>query len=199
LAQKEISPFGVFALVSYVPAPLGSFLDELGKSLPGEDYPQSHITLVPPRPLQVSLDVASEFTQTTLDGFSPFNVVLGNVNCFPETKVLYLDLVRGHDEVHVLHDALTTGVLAHEEPFEFRPHLTIGGPVPANDLCTLQARVSEIWLAQDRAREFQVTEAVALWFDPSGKAAPAWNRVWTRRLGDEPDSLGNGAAANDQT
>ena len=181
MPKIETSPFGAFALVSYVPAPLGPFLDELRKSLPGTVYPQSHITLVPPRPLRVPLEAVSEFALEVLSRFPPFDVILGDVHHFPETNVLYLDLAVGQREVHLLHDALNEGLLAHREPFEFRPHLTIGGPVPEPDVSTLHREASEAWTARNGGKRFQVTEAVALWWDPECGDAE-WKRLWTKRL-----------------
>lgn len=192
MSRIEFSPFGSFALVCYVPAPLGPFLDELRRSLPGENYPQSHITIVPPRPLRVPLEAASEFANETLRRFPPFDVVLGSVHRFPETNVLYLDLAVGHHEVHLLHDALNEGVLAHGEPFEFRPHLTIGGPMPDTDVLTLHREASEAWTARKGGKRFQVSEAVALWGDPTG-GNTEWKRLWTRQL--RPKSIRRASAS----
>lgn len=109
-------------------------------------------------------------------------MTLGDVNCFPETNVFYLDLVQGDHEVHRLHDVLNSGVLKHQERFEFRPHLTIGGPVTGSAVEATQDHLSKSWLARSGHPGFQVSEVAALWFDPAN-GTPDWTRVWTQRFG----------------
>ena len=40
-----------FALVSYIPDPLGAFLDDLRLKLAPKCKPHAHITILPPRPI----------------------------------------------------------------------------------------------------------------------------------------------------
>ena len=91
----------------------------------GEENPQAHITVLPPRPLKAGVDLVSCEAQAILSGFSPFSVELSEVKVFPETNILYLDIASGNDALHHLHDALNIGLLAHEENFDFLPHLTL--------------------------------------------------------------------------
>ena len=53
---------------------------------------------------------------------------------FSETNVLYLEISSGNDALHKLHESLNTGLLAHDENFNFLPHLTISGSIPTRDL-----------------------------------------------------------------
>ncbi|MBV9265096.1 MAG: 2'-5' RNA ligase family protein, partial [Acidobacteriaceae bacterium] len=115
--------WGFFALVTYVPDPLGSVINNLRLSLPGE-FRQTHITILPPRPLRLPVDAASDYSRRVLNQFGPFEVELTSVDRFPVTNVLYLDLAEGSEAVHELHDALNTGDLLFREEFEFYPHLT---------------------------------------------------------------------------
>lgn len=184
MSKKEAAPFGAFALVTYVPDPLGCFIDQLRRSLPGDGFAQAHITILPPRPLQVPIETASEFAQAALSRFSPFTVALGEIGCFPGTNLLFLDLVRGQGEIQNLHKALNLDVLEHQERFEFWPHLTVGGPISEPELTESRQRVSEIWLTRNGAKAFQVLEVVGLWCDPALED-PRWTRVWTQRLSDQ--------------
>jgi hypothetical protein len=129
----------------------------------------------------VTLEAASEFATPILNRFSPFEVLLGDVRSFPETNLLYLDLSRGEDEIHSMHEALNRDVLAHSERFEFRPHLTIGGPLEDDDVGVFEQTVREAWLTRRGIREFEILEIDALWCD-SGNSRPEWTRVWTHRL-----------------
>ncbi len=186
--QQEAAPYGNFTLVSYVPDQLGRVIEQLRQSIPGDAYAQAHITLVPPRPLKVPLQEVSDFVEATVSRFHSFEVVLGDVQCFPETNVLYLDLIHGQDEIHMLHDALNEGVLKHQERFEFRPHLTIGGPLLDSETILLQQVVREVWLPKLEVKRFRVTEIVALWRNFSN-TNPEWTKIWERSL----------ASANGQT
>jgi 2'-5' RNA ligase len=173
--------WGFFALVSYVPHPLGPCLDGLRQALPGTEFRQAHITLLPPRPLQVPVDAASKFTHRILDDCAPFEIRLQSVRRFPTTNVLYLDLAQGGDTVHKLHDALNAGELAFKEQFEFQPHLTLAGPVPDERIDAVQARAEHLWKSIEPNGRFTVTEIVALWSQP-GAEPRSWQRLWSFSL-----------------
>jgi 2'-5' RNA ligase len=181
---------GSFALVTYIPDPLGSFLQSLRLGLPGEENPQAHITILPPRPLQFPLEIASLEAQRILHGFEPFAIKLSEVSVFPETNILYLDVAEGNDALHKLHDALNTESLAHEENFEFLPHLTLSGPIPAGELAKVRAEAELAWANRPANICCEVDEVVALW-QPLNGSWDDWNRVWSRKLG----GAGNSARA----
>jgi 2'-5' RNA ligase len=172
---------GFFALVSYVPEPLGPFLDQLRLSLPGAEFPQAHITLLPPRPLEVTIQAASEHAQSVLNRFSAFDVELSAVRKFPQTNVLYLDLTEGRQTVRDLHQALNSGDLHYGEPFEFHPHLTLGGPVPDATAGALQQEAETAWRSFLVPRRFAVQEIVGLWASSNG-SGHSWQRLWSYNL-----------------
>jgi 2'-5' RNA ligase len=172
---------GFFALVSYVPEPLGPFLDQLRLSLPGAEFPQAHITLLPPRPLAVTIDAASRHAKCVLNRFSAFDVELSAVRKFPETNVLYLDLTDGGEIVRDLHQALNSGDLHYQEPFEFHPHLTLGGPVPNATVGAVQEEAEIAWRSFLLTRRFAVQEIVGLWAGSNGIGL-SWQRLWSYNL-----------------
>src|SRR5215472_12727665 len=57
----EQSP--VYALVIYIPDPLGKFLDELRRELVPGCNPHAHVSVLPPRPLAVDWEEASQFAR----------------------------------------------------------------------------------------------------------------------------------------
>jgi 2'-5' RNA ligase len=173
--------WGCFALVSYIPDPLGSFLQGLREVLPNGDSSEAHITLLPPRPLKLSVETASKQARTILRQFPPFEVELSKVRRFPETKFLYLDLGEGNSMIHNLHDALNKGDLFDSEEFEFRPHLTLGGPVSPGILDSAQHQAEVIWNAEHCAPRFTIEEIVCLWSSPDS-AQGEWRRLWNQRL-----------------
>ena len=172
----------IFALVAYVPEPLGPFLDQLRQTLPGIEFAQAHITLLPPRPLRVNVQAASHIAKDVLSQFPAFEVELNSVRRFPETNVLYLDLTDGNDTVLELHQALNTGDLHCVEQFDFHPHLTLGGPIPAGSLTAMQHKAENTWKSSAPNRRFPIDEVVALWANPGG-AGLEWQRLWTYHLG----------------
>ena len=177
-----ISPqWGYFALVSYVPEPLGPRLDDLTRALPGIVFRKAHITILPPRPLQVPVEQASLYTRRVLDQFRAFEVELSAVRRFPVTSVVYLDVTEGSETVHRLHDALNSCELAFNEQFEFHPHLTLAGPVPNEAIDDLQLRAEHLWEAVEPKERFVVCEIVALWAE-GGHETPTWHRLWSYPL-----------------
>lgn len=182
---------GSLALVNYVRDPLGSFLHSLRQLLPGEENPQAHITILPPRPLVLPVESASLEARQVLDGFPRFEVELSSVCLFPHTNYLYLDITDGNRTLHEMHDALNAGGLHHVERFEYRPHLTLGGPVSEAALATVQSEAERAWRASGCSPRLTIDEIVCLWLPPGG-ASSDWQRLWSHWLGVK---AGKGAAA----
>jgi 2'-5' RNA ligase superfamily protein len=177
----ETPEWGFFALVSYIPDPLGSFLHQLREVMPCGAIPQPHITILPPRPLRLARNAASDLARNILTRFSAFTVELSKIRSFPETQVLYLDLAQGNELLHELHSVLNTGDLGHEERFEFRPHLTLTGAVPLSDLPSTKSKMEAAWHAVDCSRHFLLDEIVFLWLSPNGSQGE-WARLWSHSL-----------------
>src|ERR1700687_845742 len=113
----------VFALIIYIPDPLGRFLDDLRRELvPGCD-PHAHVSVLPPRPLAVDWQVASRPVRALTEGGAPFQIELGRIEIFPGTDVIFIEVGPGSSELFRMHDAMNTGALAFQEPFEYHPHI----------------------------------------------------------------------------
>lgn len=188
----DLPEWGSFALVTYIPEPLGSFLQSVRNDLPGDEKPQAHITLLPPRPLRAEMEKVSLEAQSILSRFQVFSVTLSGVKLFPETNILYLEIGSGNEALHALHDALDTGLIAHEESFDFLPHLTISGPIPQNNAAKVRAQATRAWEKHSGKTTFEVSEVVALW-QPLHGSPDDWNRVWSQKLGDSGSSARAGA------
>lgn len=173
--------WGSLALVTYIPDPLGSFLDQLRHSLTGEDAPSAHVTILPRRPLSLPVEIASDQIVKFLAGFRSFAVELSSVRRFGQTNVVYVDISEGCARLHALHDALGMGDLAHDEEFEFRPHLTLCCPAPSADTKALHKSAKAAWESASMSRRFVVDEVVCLWLRPGGLASD-WRRLWTHNL-----------------
>lgn len=143
-----------FALVSYLPSPLGEFLDRLRMDLVCDCRAKAHVTVLPPRPLLCSGEEAWQELAARLQDIPPFHVELGDVEVFPVTQVVYLSVIAGGAELKRLHETLNSGRLAFEEPFEYHPHVTLAQDLEvAAELASSVADVTE--RARARWREFQ--------------------------------------------
>src|SRR5262249_39785044 len=102
----------VFALVIYVPDPLGRFLDDLRRELVPHYNPHAHVSVLPPRSLSVAWETASGQARALTESWAPFEVELTAVDIFPVTDVIYLEVGAGGQELHQLHAAMNAAALA---------------------------------------------------------------------------------------
>src|SRR5689334_3885027 len=89
LRAGENQRLDVFALVIYIPDPLGRFLDDLRRELVPHYNPHAHVSVLPPRTLSVAVATASEQARALVEGFNPFEVELTDIGIFPHTDVIY--------------------------------------------------------------------------------------------------------------
>lgn len=147
--QNGAKPINSFALVTYMNEPLRSFLDDLRQELVASCRIQSHVTLLPPRPINSPSEVAWEQTANHLREVSAFRLGLGDVEVFPVTNVIYLGVTEGRDELIRLHRELNTRHLEFQEPYQYHPHLTLAQTLEPHQVnATLE-------LARRRWAEFQ--------------------------------------------
>jgi len=138
----------VFALVIYIPGPLGKFLDDLRRELVPHYNPHAHVSVLPPRPLSVTWQTASEQVRSLSASWKPFEVELTNLDIFRVTEVAYLEVGAGARELRRMHEAVNTAALAFEDPYPYHPHITLAQEVP-------HERVPETFeLARRRWNEF---------------------------------------------
>lgn len=84
--------------------------------------------------------------------FTPFRVELGRVSIFDKTRVIYLELLQGTEELKAIHSELNQGPLHYNEPYQYHPHVTLAqGPVVVNDIDE-----RKYLLAKERWDEFRL-------------------------------------------
>src|SRR5579864_4767914 len=97
----------VFALVIYIPGPLGVFLDDLRRELVPHYNPHAHVSVLPPRPLAVDWAVdwktASAQVHSLAASWAPFEVELTCLDIFRFTEVIYLEVGAGAKELRRMH------------------------------------------------------------------------------------------------
>ncbi|HLW75515.1 MAG TPA: 2'-5' RNA ligase family protein, partial [Bryobacteraceae bacterium] len=105
-----------FALVSYIPDPLGGFLDRLRTDLVCDCHAKAHVTVLPPRPLFCESAEAWVRMRERLQDIQPFEIQLGEIEIFPVTDVIYVSIASGYERLRELHASLDTGCLEFQEP-----------------------------------------------------------------------------------
>ena len=138
----------VFALVIYIPDPLGRFLDDLRRELTPGCNPHAHVSVLPPRPLAVEWQVAAGQARALTEGWAPFEIELAELRIFPVTNVIYLEIGAGAGDLRRMHAAMNAGALEFEEPFPYYPHITLAQEIPQQDVRAIYD------LAQRRWREY---------------------------------------------
>ena len=114
-----------FALVSYIPGPLGLYLDRLRGELVPCGYARAHVTVLPPRPLAYPPDDAWAEMRLPLQEAAPLLLETTQVEVFPLTHVIYLAIGKGFNDLKNLHQRLNRSKTYFDEPFQFHPHITL--------------------------------------------------------------------------
>jgi 2'-5' RNA ligase len=137
-----------FAVVAYIPDPLGSFLDQLRRELePSTLAPRAHVTVLPPRALREGVSVADAWAQLQrmLPAFHAFPLRMGHVEIFPTTNVVYISLNQGIPALQSMHEALNTGLLESVENFKYHPHVTLAQGLVPEQAMEIAARAQRRW------------------------------------------------------
>lgn len=145
-----------FALVSYIPDPLGAFLDELRLELVPGCSPHAHVTILPPRPVDCDPDRAARQLRELAAQFRDFEVELGEVEIFPVSKVIFISLWRGERELRAMYRTLNQGTVAFREPFPYHPHTTLAQNFPPEQVDRLMRLAEKRWAEYKGPRSFRV-------------------------------------------
>ena len=145
----------VFALVIYIPDPLGRFLDDLRRDLVPGCNPHAHVSVLPPRPLAVDWQAAGEQVRVCAGNWAPFDIVLQRIRIFPVTNVIYLELGEGETEMFRIHAAMNSQALEFDEPFEYHPHITLAQEIPPGQAAAVNRRAQELWDGYTGPRSFR--------------------------------------------
>jgi hypothetical protein len=149
----------VYALVIYIPDPLGRFLDDLRRELIPGCSPHAHVSVLPPRPLGADWQAAGAQVQALTAGQRPFSVELGEIRIFPVTNVIYIEVRSGKAELSSMHDALNGNALLFAEPFAYQPHVTLAQEIPPGEVASVHELAGRRWKEFAGARVFQAERA----------------------------------------
>lgn len=149
-----------FALVAYIPEPLGSFLTNLRSELVPSCHLQSHVTLLTPRPLASPTWALIDELRRETAGLDSFEVELGSLEVFPVTNVIYLSIARGRKEIIGMHDRLAGNMFAFKENYPFHPHITLAQEIPEEAVTDVFRHACGRWEAWPHPRSFLVEDLV---------------------------------------
>jgi 2'-5' RNA ligase len=172
----------VFALVIYIPAPLGRFLDDLRRELVPGCNPHAHVSVLPPRPLAVEWQVAYRQTRALTDGWAPFEIELAGIEMFPVTDVVYIDVGAGAKELGRMHVAMNSGALQFHEPFPYSPHITLAQEIPREQVAATNELARRRWEEYRGTRRFLAERAEFV----QNTLANCWLDLAEYRLGGSP-------------
>jgi 2'-5' RNA ligase len=150
----------VFALVIYIPEPLGPFLDDLRRELVPTYNPHAHVSVLPPRPIHNGWQAASDQARALTEGWAPFDVELTSVHVFQRTDVIYLEIGNGASELYNLHAAMNSGPLTFDEPYAYHPHITLAQEIPHDRVGEFTALARRRWQEYAGPRTFRADRAV---------------------------------------
>lgn len=141
------------ALVTYLPNPLGAYLNSLRRELVPDCHLRAHVTILPPRILADGKAGWKRVQQEVMD-FPPIEIELGEIEVFPVTSVIYLSIKSGREQLITLHDHLAKGVLSYQEPYQYHPHITLAQGLTGAELNAGVDHARRKWRAFQGAREF---------------------------------------------
>jgi 2'-5' RNA ligase len=149
-----------FALVSYIPEPLAGFLDKLRQELVPNCFLRAHVTILPPRPICSSPEGAWETVRTLAPLFQPFEVEMTQVQVFPVSDVIYVEIGGGREELVNMHAVLNSeGFLCHE-PYPFHPHVTLAQDLKGDEVDELARVARARWDECTLPKKFLVDKVV---------------------------------------
>ena len=145
-----------FALVTYVPEPLAGFIEGFRQEVQPGCMARSHITFLPPRPLDIPMNEIRTQIEADLRSETAFRVKLVEVKVFEVSNVIHLSVGAGSQEARRIHESLQRGRLESKEGFEYHPHVTLAkdlDPVAVSAVADLAQRR---WREYKGTREFLV-------------------------------------------
>ncbi|MGI8989224.1 MAG: 2'-5' RNA ligase family protein [Bryobacteraceae bacterium] len=150
------APPAQFALVSYIPDPLGLFLDNLRIEMAPGCKPHAHVTILPPRPVTGKGSRAAAELEYGLGNFAAFAIELGRIEVFPVSDVIFLSIARGAETFRRMHASLNRGGVKFEETFPYHPHITLAQNIRPEQVDGLRALAAHRWDEYTGSRVFQV-------------------------------------------
>ena len=145
-----------FALVAYVPEPLAGFIERFRQEAQPGCTARSHLTFLPPRPIDIPLEQIRTELEAGLRNQSAFQVELCEVRVFESSQVLHLSVGAGWDQAQRIHQILHRGNFECKECFEYHPHVTLAQDLDPEKLASVAELARRRWREYSGRRDFLV-------------------------------------------
>src|SRR4051794_34922883 len=132
-AQSD-EPINQYAIVTYIPGLLGDFLNELRRELVPGVSGLAHVTVLPPRKLEIAHPEAADLISGQVLGAHAFDIGMAEVQVFDKTDVIYAEIGTGREALLDLHYQLNTDALCSIEPYPYHPHVTLAQNIDHKDV-----------------------------------------------------------------
>jgi 2'-5' RNA ligase superfamily len=166
-AQRVGEGGNLYALVIYLPCPLGGFLDNLRLEMVPGCSPHAHVSVLPPRLLPLTPEAAAAEARRVVADFQAFDIELGEIEIFPLTNVIFISVKNGAEQLREMHATLNQGALAYDEPFAYHPHVTLGQELEPGQVEPLLNLAKRRWQEFPGPRRFR-TDRMVFVHNPRG-------------------------------
>jgi hypothetical protein len=150
----------LFAVVIYIPDPLGRFLNGLRRELVPGCSTRAHVSILPPRLLAADWRIACEQAHVLAEAWAPFDIEASSIQVFSNTNVVYLQIGAGACDLRRMHDAMNTGPLEFREPFSYHPHITLAQDIPRDSVPAIRDLAARRWEKFRSGRGFRAERLV---------------------------------------
>jgi 2'-5' RNA ligase len=169
---------GCYAVVAYIPDPLGSYLNSIRAELVPGCTLRSHITILPPRLLTAPQKTLEAELGRLAKEIPAFEVTLGEIEVFASTGVIYLALSEGRQAVERTHRVLNHGIFYAEDLFPYHPHVTVAQNLGALPFDKVLDEARRKWQECRLPRQFTVEELTLV----RNVSPSQWEDLVTHRL-----------------
>jgi 2'-5' RNA ligase len=145
-----------FSLVAYVPEPLAGFIERLRQEIQPGCKGRSHLTFLPPRPLDISLEQIRSQLEAGLRSQPAFRVELCEVWVFPVSEAVHLSVGAGWTEAKRIHEVLHRGDLSCKEQFDYHPHVTLAHDLDPANVAAVAELAKRRWQEYSGVHDFRV-------------------------------------------
>jgi 2'-5' RNA ligase len=152
----EGSAINSFSLVAYVPEPVAGFIERLRQEITPGCKGRSHLTFLPPRPLEIPLEKIRTQLEVGLRNLPGFPVELGEVRVFPVSEAVHLSVESGWTESKRIHQILHQGDLCCQEQYDYHPHVTIAHDLDHGQVAAAAELARRRWREYTGPRKFLV-------------------------------------------
>lgn len=159
-----------FALVAYLPDPLGSFINQVRRELAPGCRLRAHITILPPRQLACDAAEAGRELREVLSQTRSFRVEVEEIQVFPVSDVVYISIGAGAQEIRELHDRLSQGRCGAQELWCYHPHVTLAQDLALDTVVRAREIAERRWREYAGPREFTLDKVTFV----QGNAEQGW-------------------------